>query len=106
MREIILRGFVHYIRRVTMHYIMSNIDRLALIELFKIANDVTMTGVELDDLLDRMWLVMAMKNDTEGFVGRGATVSAAVAEWFKKADIYLPLESISLYELKEEYNGT
>jgi len=89
-----------------MHYVMSNRDRLSLIELFKIANDVTMTGVELHDLLDKTWLVMAMKDDTEGFVGKGSTVSEAVAVWFKNADLPLPLESMSLYELKEEYNET
>ena len=89
-----------------MAYVMSNMDRLALIELFKMANDVTMTGVDLDDLLDKTWLVMAMKNDMEGFVGKGSTVREAVAVWFKNADLPLPLESMSLYELNEEYNGT
>ena len=89
-----------------MTYIMSNRDRLSLIELFKIANDVTMTGMELHDILDKNWLVMAMKNDIEGFVGQGPTVSEAVAEWFEKANIDLPLGTKSLYELKEEYNGT
>ena len=65
-----------------------------------------MTGVDLHDLLDKTWLVMAMKDDTEGFVGRGATVSEAVVEWFENSNLSLPLESKSLYELKEEYNGT
>ncbi len=90
-----------------MTYGMSNRDRLSLNKLFELANDVTMTGVELHDLLDRSWLVMAMKNDTEGFVGKGATIRAAVEEWFDKAELPKPNTAPkSLYELKEEYNGT
>ena len=91
----------------SMSYIMTNKDRLSLIALMKIANDVTFTGTELHDILDRNWMVMAMKDEEEGFVGQGSTLSEAVAEWFTKANLPIPFDNASsLYELKEEYNGT
>lgn len=88
-----------------MSYIMTNADRLALIDILSVSSNLTITGLDTQDILMREWHVMAMANPEKGYVGRGCTIAEAVTTWFELAGLSRP-QALSIYAAKAEFVPT
>ena len=83
-------------------YIISNKDRLALIDLLQVVTNVTITGVDTRVISDREWNIIATTQDKQGAVSTGCTIEEAVEGWFEQMEMPKPEAYLSIYELKAQ----
>lgn len=83
-----------------MNYVVSNKDRLALIDILGITNNITITGLNTHKATDRVWYITATLADSpHGYISKGNTIGDAVDSWFEQCPLNRP-EPRSLYEEK------
>lgn len=82
-----------------MNYIVSNKDRLALVDLLDVINNVTITGLNTHNA-ERVWYITATLTDSpHGYISKGTTIVDAVNSWFEESPLQRPPPR-SLYEAK------
>lgn len=82
-----------------MEYIMSNKDRLSIVDILQKVDAITITGDHTSDVDSRKWIIIATLNMGCGYIGNGSTICEAVEDWFKAASLKRPIPS-TLYQLK------
>ena len=96
---------------MAVNYITTNKDRLAMVDLLKVVDNLTITGTDTNDLEKRQWNIMAMIHVppgspiiSKGYISIGHDIEEAVDAWFKKAGIERPA-AWSLYDAKVDYES-
>tara|TARA_R110002020_G_C15841513_1_gene735194 strand:+ start:251 stop:511 length:261 start_codon:yes stop_codon:yes gene_type:complete len=75
-----------------MNYIPINADRMALTDLLKIVDTLTITGIHTHDIEQREWQITAMCPGTsKGYISSGPSIEDAVNEWFKLSGVERPI---------------
>ena len=83
-----------------MNYIVSNKDRLALIDLLNVTNNITITGLDTQLASERKWYITATVTDSShGFISEGESIAEAVNIWFESSSLDRP-PPMSLYDMK------
>jgi hypothetical protein len=84
----------------SMTYIVSNKDRLALIDLLNVTNNITITGLDTHLASQRKWYITATVTDSShGFISEGESIEEAVNFWFESSSLDRP-PPMSLYDMK------
>ena len=83
-----------------MNYVVSNKDRLALIDLLNVTNNITITGLNTQSALERKWYITAtVTESSHGFISEGKNIEEAINIWFESSDLERPLPT-SLHEMR------
>ena len=83
-----------------MNYVVSNKDRLALIDLLNVTNNITITGLDTQSALERKWYITATVIDSShGFISEGGSIEDAVDTWFESSSLERP-SPMSLYGIR------
>ena len=85
-----------------MNYIPINADRMALTDLLKVVDTLTITGLHTNDIVQREWQITAMCPGTSrGYISSGHSIEDSINEWFKLAGMERPAPE-TFYEAKEK----
>ena len=85
-----------------MNYIPINADRMALTDILKVVDTLTITGLHTNDIVQREWQITAMCPGTSrGYISSGHSIEDSINEWFKLAGMERPAPE-TFQEIKDQ----
>lgn len=85
-----------------MEYIVTNRDRLALVDLLQISFNVNIIGLDTNNFDGRKWVIISFS--PEKCVVSGKTIEEAINSWFMLTGQERP-KPMSIYQAKKEVSN-